>query len=109
MREVLNIQKQLVPDLIDVLKKRYTVLHHVLLMGTAGRRTLAASLNMSERLLRAETDFLKRQGLLRIDSIGMTITSAGEELLTSMEAMVKDLFGLSDMEHQLRNQFGLKS
>ena len=101
MREVLDIQKQLIPDLIDLLKKRYTVLSHVSLMGTAGRRTLAASLDMSERILRAETDFLKEQGLLRIDSNGMTISVAGEELLTSMEPMVKDLFGLSEMEAQL--------
>lgn len=107
MREVLNVQKQLIPDLIDLLKKRYTVLNHILLMGTAGRRTLAASLDMSERVLRAETDFLKEQGLLRIESNGMTISSAGEELLASMEPMVKELFGLSAMEAQLCQRFGL--
>jgi central glycolytic genes regulator len=109
MRDVLDIQKQLIPDLIDLLKKRYTVLNHIMLMGTAGRRTLAASLEMSERVLRAETDFLKEQGLLRIDSNGMTISLAGEELLMSMEPMVKDLFGLSEMEDQLCQRFGLKS
>ncbi|MEX1028529.1 MAG: sugar-binding domain-containing protein [Paenibacillaceae bacterium] len=109
MREVLNIQKQLIPDLIDLLRKRYTILNHILLMGTAGRRTLAASLDMSERVLRAETDFLKEQGLLRIDSNGMTISLAGEDLLASMEPMVKDLFGLSDMEAQLCKRFGLSS
>ena len=76
MREVLNIQKQLVPDLIDQMKKRYKVLNHVLIMCTAGRRTLAASLDMSERVLRAEADFLKEQGLLRIESTGITITAA---------------------------------
>ncbi len=109
MREVLNIQKQLIPDLIDLLKKRYTVLNHILLMGTAGRRTLAASLDMSERVLRAETDFLKEQGLLRTDSSGMTISLAGEELLLSMEPMVKELFGLSALETQLCQRFGLMS
>jgi central glycolytic genes regulator len=109
MREVLDIQKQLIPELIDLLKRRYTVLNHILLMGTAGRRTLAASLDMSERVLRAETDFLKEQGLLRIDSSGMTISLAGEELLMSMEHMVKDLFGLSEMEAQLCQRFGLLS
>jgi len=78
-------------------------------MGTAGRRTLAASLDMSERVLRAETDFLKEQGLLSIDSSGMKISSTGEELLEAMEPMVKDLFGLSDMEAQLCHRFGLRS
>lgn len=109
MREVLDVQKQLIPDLIDLLKKRYTVLNHISLMGTAGRRTMAASLDMTERVLRAETDFLKEQGLLRIDSNGMTISSAGEELLIAMEPMLKDLFGLSEMEKRLCHRFDLES
>jgi central glycolytic genes regulator len=109
MREVLNIQKQLIPDLTDVLKKRYTILHHIMLMGIAGRRTLAASLDISERVLRAETDFLKTQGLIYIENMGMRISHSGEELLSEMEPLVKDLFGLSDMEEQIRSRFGLKA
>lgn len=109
MREVLHIQEQLIPDLTDVLKKRYTILRHMQLMGVAGRRTLAAALDMSERVLRSETDFLKAQGLVEISSGGMRVSPSGRELLDAMEPMVKELFGLSEMEEALRDRFGLKS
>lgn len=108
MREILEIQKQLLPDLLDTLKKRYTILHHILLSGTIGRRTLAMSLNTTERILRAEVDFLKEQGLVEVDVSGMRISPAGRALLESIEPLVKDLFGLTELEEQLRSYFGLK-
>ena len=109
MREILNIQQQLVPDLTDVLKKRYTILRHIQLMGVAGRRSLAAALGLTERVLRSETDFLKAQGLVEIDSSGMRISPSGRELLDAMEPAARELFGLSEMEEALRKKFGLKS
>src|SRR5690606_17154232 len=102
-------QQQLVPELIDVLRRRHMILHHLLLFGTVGRRTLAASMAISERVLRAETDFLREQGLLRIDARGMAITEAGRELLQMMEPMVSFWFGLSEMEDELRKRFNLKA
>lgn len=109
MREIIRLQQQLAPDLIEVVRRRHMILHHLLLLGTAGRRTLAASLAISERVLRAETDFLREQGLLRIDASGMSITDAGRELLRAMEPMVSIWFGLSEMEDALRKRYNLKA
>lgn len=109
MREIIRMQQQLAPDLIDILRRRHLILHHLLLLGTAGRRTLAASMAISERVLRAETDFLKEQGLLQIDARGMAITEAGRELLKSMEPVVRIWFGLSEMEDELKTRYNLKS
>ncbi|MBW7457558.1 hypothetical protein K0U00_26295, partial [Paenibacillus sepulcri] len=64
MQSLIEIQQQLLPDLLAVMKKRYLILRQVMLSDMIGRRTLAASLDLSERVLRAETDFLKEQGLL---------------------------------------------
>jgi central glycolytic genes regulator len=107
MRHILDIQKQLVPDLTDVLKKRYSILHHIHISGSIGRRTLAANLNLTERVLRAEVDFLREQGLLDAESSGMKLTESGSRLLEDMELLIKDLFGLSDLEEQLKQRFGL--
>ncbi len=87
---IIDIQKQLLPDLIDALKKRYTVLNPFMCLGLLGRRTLAASLDMTERVLRAETDFLKEQGLLDIDSQRDAISRQAKILLSQMEPMVKE-------------------
>ncbi|PZE19316.1 sugar-binding transcriptional regulator [Paenibacillus xerothermodurans] len=108
MKEILNIQKQLLPDLIDTMKKRYTILQHIMVSGVVGRRTLAGSLNMTERVLRGEVDFLKAQGLLEIESSGMRISDSGRHLLESMEPLAKELFGLNELEERIRLHFGLK-
>lgn len=107
MRRILEIQKQLVPDLLDVMKKRYTVLHHIFISGVIGRRSLAQSLDMTERVLRAEVDFLKAQGLVEIETNGMHITEAGRQLLEQMEPMIQTFFELTDLETQICKLYGL--
>lgn len=108
MRNLLEIQKQLLPDLMDILKKRYTILHQIMLSDVIGRRTLATSLDMTERVLRAETDLLKAQGLIEIENIGMRISDAGRLLLEELEPVVKELFGLANLEEAIRQSYGLR-
>jgi central glycolytic genes regulator len=105
MNEILAAQKQLLPDLLDIMKKRYTILHHIMVSGAVGRRTLASSLDMTERVLRGEVDFLKAQGLLDIDPTGMKISEAGKQLLETMEPLIKDVFGLTELEEQIQKTF----
>jgi len=108
MRKIIDIQKKLLPDLLQVMETRYDILHRIHLAGTIGRRTLAANLQMTERVLRAELDLLKAQGLLDTATAGMTLTEGGRQLVEEMEPIVKELFGLSDLEDQVREAFGLK-
>jgi len=108
MRNLLEIQKQLLPDLMETLKSRYTILHRIMLFDIVGRRTLAASLHMTERVLRSETDLLKSQGLIEIDSMGMKINDSGRKLLESLEPLAKNLFGLTDLEDKIRQTYGLR-
>ncbi len=108
MRTLLEIQKQLLPDMIDVMQKRYSILNLIMLSGSVGRRSLAGTLGMTERVLRAELDFLKAQGLLEVESSGMRISSSGKALLENIEPLIKELFGLSDLEETIRSHFGLK-
>jgi len=104
----LDIQKRLLPDLTDVLKKRYTILHHISTTGVVGRRALATHLELSERVLRGEVDFLREQGLLETESSGMKLSDSGRQLLEDMEPIVKELLGLSDLEETLRTRFSLR-
>ncbi|WP_424768562.1 sugar-binding transcriptional regulator [Paenibacillus sp. sgz302251] len=107
MRQIVELQQQLVPDLLDVMRKRYSILHQVMLSDLIGRRTLASALSMTERVLRAETDFLKTQGLLEIYSGGMRISESGKLLLEQLEPFYKTMFGLSELEETIRSYFGL--
>jgi central glycolytic genes regulator len=105
--ELLSIQKKLLPDLLDMMKKRYEVLHHIRLMQPVGRRSLAAYLQTTERILRAEVDFLKSQELVKIDVIGMSLTQEGYQLMDEIEPFVKDLFGLTELEQELSQRLGI--
>lgn len=108
MRRIIDIQKQLLPDMTDTLKKRYNILKSIQVSGMVGRRTLASSLGMTERVLRAEVDFLKSQGLLDVSVGGMQVSEAGRLLLSEIEPFIKNLFGLTEMEDAIREAYGLQ-
>ncbi|MFD2114934.1 sugar-binding transcriptional regulator [Paenibacillus yanchengensis] len=108
MRQIIELQQQLVPELLDVMRKRYLILHQVMLSDQIGRRALAQALSMTERILRAETDRLKEQGLLEISAVGMRISESGKLLLQQLQPMYKTLFGLTELEQEISQHFGLK-
>ncbi|WP_100400187.1 sugar-binding transcriptional regulator [Bacillus sp. FJAT-44742] len=101
MRELVELQKKLQPDVLDVMGQRFRILQYVRLMQPVGRRTLAASLELSERVLRGEVTFLKEQGLLSVTAAGMTLTEEGHTLLEGLEEMIKEAFGLASLEEQV--------
>ncbi|MGN7457833.1 sugar-binding transcriptional regulator [Paenibacillus pasadenensis] len=107
MRSLIDLQRQLVPDLLETVRLRYGILHQVLVADMIGRRSLASALGMTERVLRAETDFLKEQGFLEINASGMRVSQSGRRLLEEMEPVLSGLLGLSNLEEQLRTRFGL--
>ncbi|WP_026688399.1 sugar-binding transcriptional regulator [Alteribacter aurantiacus] len=108
MNRLLDIQKILLPDLVEVMGLRYRILRFVRLMQPIGRRSLAISLEMSERVLRSEVMFLKDQGLVNVASSGMTLTEEGHNLLVQLEEVMKETFDLSMMEQKIKSHFGLE-
>lgn len=108
MENWVRIQQVLLPDLVKVFKKRYGILRHILYNQPIGRRTLASSLNLTERVLRSEVDFLKSQGLIKVDHVGMQLTEDGMVLLEKIEPVIKQLFGLTELEERLAARLSLK-
>ncbi|WP_026700683.1 sugar-binding transcriptional regulator [Salibacterium aidingense] len=101
MRQFIELQKKLQPDVLEVMQKRYRILQYLRLMQPVGRRTLAGSLDVSERILRGEVLFLKEQGLVYIGTAGMTLTEDGEALLEGLEETMKSVTGLADWEYRV--------
>lgn len=108
MREWLEINKRLLPDQMELLKKRYTILYQIMLSDMIGRRTLAASLQMTERVLRAETDLLKAQGLIETETAGMHISEEGRKLVLQLEPLMRELLGTRHLEEAIQQAYGLK-
>jgi central glycolytic genes regulator len=65
-------------------------------------------MSMTERTLRSEVEFLREQGLVEIESMGVRITESGKRLVAEMEPIIKSLLGLSEMEEKIRKAFNLK-
>ena len=59
MKTVIEIQKKLLPDLLSIIQKRFHILRYIGAMEPVGRRSLATTLGLTERVLRSEVDFLK--------------------------------------------------
>lgn len=108
MKRLLDMQKKLLPDLLDVMIKRYRILRYIKLMQPIGRRSLAQNLQISERVLRGEVTFLKEQGLVHFATAGMSVTAEGETLFLTLEDVMKELLGLRELETSLEAQLGVK-
>lgn len=108
LQEILELQKKIVPELVNTLEKRYNVLRTIYHNQPIGRRILADKLNVGERTVRTEIGFLKEQGLIEINTPGMTVTSDGEEIIQKLKDFIHETKGLSDQEEKLKSLLNLK-
>jgi central glycolytic genes regulator len=108
MQSFIDIQKRLLPDLLQVLQKRYSILRYIGFMQPVGRRSLAVSLGYTERVLRGEVDFLREQNLIYTNNVGMSLTTEGKNLLEDLEGFMRELKGIDVMELELKHKLGIK-
>ncbi|WP_188454087.1 sugar-binding transcriptional regulator [Virgibacillus oceani] len=104
MRTLIDLQKKLFPDLLEVMQQRYTILNSVQFFQPIGRRSLAEHSSLTERHVRAEVDFLHEQGLINVTSKGMLITEEGKVVVEQLSNFMKDVMGLSVLEKQLTDK-----
>lgn len=108
VQEILSLEKKIVPELVEVLEKRYNVLRTIYYNQPIGRRVLANELNLGERIVRNEVNFLKLQGLIDINSSGMTVTESGTEIVNKLKEFIHELKGLSDIEEEVASLLHLR-
>ncbi|MBD7915901.1 sugar-binding transcriptional regulator [Clostridium sp. Sa3CUN1] len=108
MQEILSLQKKIVPELVEVLEKRYSILRTIYYNQPIGRRVLANQLDLGERIVRTEINFLKSQNLIEINTPGMTVTEEGKEIVNKLKDFIHEIKGLSDIEENIRSFLGLK-
>lgn len=100
--------QQLVPELEDLLERRYTLLKLIRNRAPIGRRFIAAQLGGSERVIRGELDLLRDQGLIKISSSGVQLSPDGEQVLATLQAMVREFHDLEYLEQKLASALGVK-
>ena len=108
MNNLLKMQQKLIPQVLDMMIKRYSILREIYLNETIGRRSLANELGLSERIVRSETEVLREQNLISVETSGMKITEEGIELLDGLRDTMNEVMGLSTLEEKLTQLLGIK-
>lgn len=108
MEELLKLQQKIIPEGIDLLERRYIILRNIYYSQPVGRRLLSRNLNLSERIIRTEVNFLKEQGFIEINTSGMVITKLGEEVISKLKKFIYMTKGLSTVENKIKEKLGVK-
>ncbi len=101
-------QRKIVPELLEVMKNRLTILQQLEHHQPIGRRALARIVKQTERVLRSEVDLLKEQGLIEFQSIGMHITHEGKQILHRFYPLLLRLNGFHDRERELASWLSIE-
>ncbi|EJO5347990.1 sugar-binding transcriptional regulator [Clostridium botulinum] len=104
MEDVLKLQQKIVPEMLKLLEKRYNILRTIYYKQPIGRRVLANDLEIGERIVRTEINFLKSQSLIDINSSGMTVTKEGEQIIEKLKSFIHEVKGLKEIEKILKNK-----
>ena len=102
MENLLEIQKKFIPQAIELMEKRYSILRQISISEPVGRRNLANIMGITERIVRSEIEFLKEQGLINVDISGMTVTEEGTKILDDLKNIMNDIMGLSNLQEKVR-------
>ncbi|WP_423219491.1 sugar-binding transcriptional regulator [Clostridium polynesiense] len=98
---------KIIPELIETLEKRYSILRTIYFNQPIGRRILANKLELGERIVRTEIGFLKAQNLINISAPGMTVTKDGEEVLEHLKGYIHEIRGITSLEDDLKICLGV--
>ena len=101
MQNVLSVVEEVIPDIMYTLQNRYHILRNVFLLGPVGRRVLADRMGITERVLRTESEGLKKQGLIKTSKMGMELTEKGESIYHQLDQLMGQLLGMKEKEKQL--------
>lgn len=107
MDPLTEAKKKLMPEMTDLLKKRYQILQTIQVEEPIGRRTLSELAGVTERDIRKETDLLRSQQLIEARTAGMVVSPQGLEVLEALKEFMREMSGLSNMENQLKAILGI--
>lgn len=108
MKKLVDIQRKIVPEILETMEKRYFLLKEISMSGPVGRRTLSSKMGLSERVVRTEVDFLKSEGLINVETSGMIITYEGNEVLENLMDFISEIKGISKLEDSITKKLGIK-
>ena len=108
-RKIIELQRKIVPEMFELIEKRYHILLNILYYQPIGRRTLASNLKLGERVIRDETSKLQEKNLIKIQRQGMIVTDEGKTLLRDLQQLIHNIRGLSTVEIETKKVLSLQN
>ena len=108
MENKLTTLEKIIPDGMNLFKKRYNLLQAILENEPIGRRALTSFTAYSERVIRSEIEILHRQGFIEISSKGMSLSPEGKILMQELYALNQELEDTADLEKALEKKLELE-
>lgn len=108
MDNLLAVQQRLIPDLVERMYRRLTILNTIYNHQPIGRRSLSEIVHLTERVLRTEIDVLKAERLIEVYPKGMIVTPEGELIIHAMSEFMNSYNGLTALGLQIKQQYHLK-
>lgn len=99
--------RRVVPELFEELLGRVRILQRVRLLQPIGRRALAAEMGLTERVLRAQVDVLREQGIVDFTASGMSLSDEGAALVERLDDAITTLEGRDALAVSLSRILGV--
>lgn len=96
--------KRIAPNQVEEIFRRALLLERINAIGPVGRRTLAASMQLSEREVRAVAEALKEEGLILLNTTGMMLSPAGIKILPEVRSLCRSISGIHELEKDLKDK-----
>ncbi len=108
MNSRLLILEKIIPEGIEELQVRYTVLQLLSEHEPIGRRSLTGLTPYSERTVRSAIDVLNKQGLIHVAQQGMRVSEVGSNVLLELYPIIRELKALPLLEEKVCGILGAK-
>lgn len=105
---LLDVFQKIAPDVMGIVRERYLLLRHISDAQPVGRRSLATLSGLSERVVRAHVDVLRRNGIVRFTTAGIELEAEGQRLMPELLDCFVHLNNLDDMQKQIRKELQLE-
>lgn len=108
MKDLIKIQQKLVPEIVEKMYRRFSILTTISKYQPVGRRSLSEYMDLTERVLRSETDALKKQELVKVKPTGMEITEEGEATVRQLNSYFNSYSDDHHLAQIIKEQYNIK-
>lgn len=108
MERLFTIMERFAPDAMQSIINRYNMLKQIMHQEPVGRRQLCKTLGFTERMVRAEVDTLKSNGLINTTPAGIYLSPAGHHVMNEIDIFVPFFFKIQTLAEQIKNRFNLQ-